>query len=81
MPPESYIDPLRELVKTGRLPMSVVDSRVRDVLRVKFWLGLFDQPYVSKPAEADGIEEGHEWSWPTTQPSSRPIAVLTGTSR
>jgi beta-glucosidase len=55
MPPESYIDPLRELVKTGRLPISVVDSRVRDVLRVKFWLGLFDQPYVPQPSEADRI--------------------------
>ena len=54
-PPERYIDPLRELVKSGRLPMSVVDSRVRDILRVKFWLGLFDQPYVPQPAEADSI--------------------------
>ncbi len=52
-PPETYIDPLRELVRAGRLPVSVVDSRVRDVLRVKFWLGLFDQPYVPQPAEAD----------------------------
>jgi beta-glucosidase len=54
-PPETYIDPLRELVKSGRLPMNVVDSRVRDILRVKFWLGLFDQPYVPQPAEADRI--------------------------
>ena len=55
MSPDSYIDPLRDLVKTGRLPMSVVDSRVRDVLRVKFWLGLFDQPYVPQPADADRV--------------------------
>ena len=55
MSPDSYIDPLRELIKTGRLPMDVVDSRVRDVLRVKFWLGLFDQPYVPQPAEADRV--------------------------
>jgi beta-glucosidase len=55
MSPDSYIDPLRELIKTRRLPMDVVDSRVRDVLRVKFWLGLFDQPYVPQPAEADRV--------------------------
>src|SRR5262249_24783908 len=55
IPPETYINPLRELVKSGRLAMSVVDSRVRDVLRVKFWLGLFDQPYVAKPDDADRI--------------------------
>lgn len=54
-PPETYIDPLRELVKSGRVPMSVVDSRVRDILRVKFWLGLFDHPYVPQPAEADRV--------------------------
>jgi beta-glucosidase len=54
-PPDTYVHPLRELVRTGRLPMSVVDSRVRDVLRVKFWQGLFDQPYVAQPADADRI--------------------------
>jgi len=44
-PPEDYVLPLRELVKEGGVPMSVLDDRVRDVLRVKFWEGLFDQPY------------------------------------
>src|SRR5438094_10446287 len=48
-----FRSPLRELIKTKRLPISVVDSRVRDILRVKFWEGLFDQPYVPKPADAD----------------------------
>jgi beta-glucosidase len=32
-------------VKAGDVPMSVLDDRVRDVLRVKMWEGLFDQPY------------------------------------
>jgi beta-glucosidase len=44
-PPENYVRPLRELVKAGTVPMSVLDDRVRDVLRVKFWEGLFDAPY------------------------------------
>jgi len=44
-PPEVYVKPVRELVKEGAIPMSVLDDRVRDVLRVKFWEGLFDQPY------------------------------------
>jgi beta-glucosidase len=44
-PPDVYVRPLCELVKEGRVPMSVLDDRVRDVLRVKFWEGLFDQPY------------------------------------
>jgi beta-glucosidase len=53
--PEVYAKLLRENVASGALPMSVIDARVRDILRVKFWLGLFDQPYVADPAAADHI--------------------------
>ncbi|HEU4609229.1 MAG TPA: glycoside hydrolase family 3 N-terminal domain-containing protein, partial [Chitinophagaceae bacterium] len=53
--PAAYINNVRDLVKEGQLSMQVVDSRVRDVLRVKFELGLFDQPYVKDPAAADKI--------------------------
>lgn len=45
--PDSIILYLRELVGEGRIPQDTIDSRVRDVLRVKFELGLFDHPYVS----------------------------------
>ena len=34
--------------------MSVLDQRMRDVLRVKFELGLFDHPYVD-PQTADDV--------------------------
>ena len=44
--PEDFILPLRELVKEGKVPMQTLDNRVRDVLRVKFTVGLFDHPYV-----------------------------------
>jgi beta-glucosidase len=44
--PEDFILPLRELVKEGKVPLQTLDDRVRDVLRVKFTLGLFDYPYV-----------------------------------
>lgn len=47
--PETYIVPLRELIKEGTVTMDVVDARVRDVLRVKFRRGLFDKPYRSLP--------------------------------
>jgi len=45
--PETFVDPLRELIAEGEIPMDVIDSRVRDVLRVKFLRGLFDSPYRS----------------------------------
>jgi beta-glucosidase len=53
--PSVYIDAVRTLVNSGRLPIATVDDRVRDVLRVKFWEGLFDQPYVSDPKQADRV--------------------------
>jgi beta-glucosidase len=53
--PDVYINAVRALVGDGRLPIAVVDDRVRDVLRVKFWEGLFDQPYVREPKEADRV--------------------------
>lgn len=37
---------LAELVRRGRVPLAAVDDAVRRVLRVKFELGLFEQPFV-----------------------------------
>jgi beta-glucosidase len=54
-PPEVYVNPLRELIREGQLSESLIDARVRDVLRVKLWLGLFDKPYVEHPERADEI--------------------------
>lgn len=51
--PSVYINPLRELIKEGKVSMQTLDARVADVLRVKFKLGLFDQPYVKNPRLAD----------------------------
>jgi beta-glucosidase len=53
--PQTYIMPMRQLVKEGKVSMKLLDSRVADVLRVKFELGLFDNPYVKDPAAADKI--------------------------
>ena len=53
--PKSFIEPLRELIDEGRISMKMIDLRVSEVLRVKFELGLFDQPYVKNPDEADKL--------------------------
>lgn len=58
--PQTYIMPLRELVKDGQVSMKTLDSRVADVLRVKFKLGLFDNPYVKDPKAADKIVHTEE---------------------
>lgn len=51
--PQTFILPLRELIKENKISMKVIDSRVADVLRVKFRLGLFDDPYVKDPKSSD----------------------------
>lgn len=51
--PDSYVLPLRELVKEGAISMETMDNRVRDILRVKFLVGLFDMPYQLDLKQAD----------------------------
>lgn len=53
--PQTFIMPLRELIKENKISMKTIDSRVGDVLRVKFRLGLFDSPYVKDPKAADKV--------------------------
>ena len=51
--PDSYVLPLRELIRKGAISMNTIDDRVRDILRVKFLIGLFDQPYQTNLKQAD----------------------------
>lgn len=53
--PENPAKWLVAAMEEGTLPMADVDEAVRDVLRVKFLLGLFDKPYVESPAAADNV--------------------------
>jgi beta-glucosidase len=62
--PDCYLH-LAELVREGTVPESVIDERVRPMLRAKFRLGLFDDPYVD-PAEAERI---------VREPSHRDLAL------
>ena len=45
MESRSYIQNLAKLVKDGKVKMSIIDESVRRILRKKFELGLFDDPY------------------------------------
>lgn len=40
-----YADNMPAAVRAGRIPVALVDSAVRRILRVKYALGLFDDPY------------------------------------
>lgn len=41
----AYVTHLKELVESGKVDMSLIDDAVKRILRVKFQLGLFDDPY------------------------------------
>ncbi len=42
----AYIRHLKELVESGAVKESQIDERVRNILRLKYRLGLFENPYV-----------------------------------
>ena len=44
-PPKDFILPLRQAIDEGLVSMETIDKRVGEVLRVKFIMGLFDNPY------------------------------------
>ncbi len=52
--PGVYAEPLRQLVRDGKLSEATINARVRDILRVKYWQGWFDQPY-RNPDDADKV--------------------------
>jgi beta-glucosidase len=56
MESRSYITNLAKLVKQGKVPMKRIDDAVRRILRKKFELGLFDDPYKFCNAEREKKE-------------------------
>ena len=58
--PEDFVLPLRELVKEGKVSLQTLDDRVRDVLRVKFLIGIFDRPYVADANQTKAIVNSAE---------------------
>jgi beta-glucosidase len=55
MADNDYVSSIPELVKSGKLPESILDESVRRVLRVKFKAGLFDHPYFDPNREKTDI--------------------------
>ena len=74
--PDSFVLPLRELVKEGGLSEEVIDNRVRDILRVKFLIGLFDAPYQTDLAGADCEVEKEENEAIALQASRESVVLL-----
>ena len=43
-----YIQYVKQLVEEGKISMDTIDNAVRNILRLKFRLGLFENPYVDE---------------------------------
>lgn len=77
--PDSFVLPLRELVKEDGLSEEVINDRVRDILRVKFLIGLFDAPYQTDLAGADDEVENEANEAVALQASRESIVLLKNT--
>src|SRR5204862_7279400 len=75
-PPEDFVLPLRELVKEGKVSMKTLDDRVRDVLRVKFLLGIFDRPYVEDASRTQKIVNSFEHQQVSLRAARESIVLL-----
>ena len=62
--PSIFVEAARRMIADGKLSEQTIDQRVREVLSVKFRLGLFDNPFSGDGKEADekaGIEKHSEF--------------------
>lgn len=55
----TYVKNVKALLDEGRLKMGMIDNAVRNILRIKFRLGLFENPYVDTTASSVLYAEEH----------------------
>ncbi len=55
----SYLQHLPQLIEEGKVSKEYVDNSVRNILRLKFRLGLFDAPYTDVPAVSPAYAPEH----------------------
>jgi beta-glucosidase len=73
---DCYGAPLKAEVEAGRVPIEIVDTAVRRVLRLKFQLGLFEHPYVDAAA-ANAVFQTPEQRALTRRAATESIILLT----
>ncbi|MGH9341426.1 MAG: beta-glucosidase BglX [Acidobacteriota bacterium] len=54
-----FLNELAEQVKSGQVPVQMVDEAVRRILWVKFALGLFERPYVEESVPRSALDPAH----------------------
>lgn len=55
----TFVNQLPQLVKEGKVKEATIDEAVRNILRIKYRLGLFDQPYVDEKQPSVMYADAH----------------------
>lgn len=75
-PPADFILPLRKAVADGKISQETLDKRVAEILRVKFWLGLFDNPYRGNGKQAEQIVHSKEHQAVSLEAARQSLVLL-----
>lgn len=80
-PPDEFILPLRSAIEKGKISPATVNERVAEILRIKFRMGLFDNPYKGDPKEADRIVHSAEHQAVSLDAARQSIVLLKNENR
>lgn len=75
-PPADFILPLRKAVEDGKISQETLDKRVAEILRIKFWLGLFDNPYRGNGKQAEQIVHSKEHQAVSLEAARQSLVLL-----
>ncbi len=75
-PPADFILPLRKAVDNGKISQETLDKRVAEILRIKFRLGLFDNPYRGNGKQAEQIVHSKEHQAVSLEATRQSLVLL-----
>ena len=75
-PPADFILPLRKALDDGKISQETLDKRVAEILRIKFWLGLFDNPYRGNGKQAEQIVHSKEHQAVSLEAARQSLVLL-----
>ena len=75
-PPADFNLPLRKAVDNGKISQETLDKRVAEILRIKFRLGLFDNPYRGNGKQAEQIVHSKEHQAVSLEAARQSLVLL-----
>ena len=75
-PPADFILPLRKAVDDGKISQETLDKRVAEILRIKFWLRVFDNPSRGNGKQAEQIVHSKEHQAVSLEAARQSLVLL-----